>query len=87
MYQTSKLWSIRFAGGVMKENAIERHAKVQAARESAKPMTLGQTIGVLEYIGCAAGPEEKDGGFNEQTIHAARSAIHHIKRLRRNKET
>ena len=64
------------------ENAIERRARVRSARLLERPMTLRNTVHILKYIGDVDQPEEKHGGFHEQTIHAARSALHHIERLR-----
>jgi len=46
-------------------------------------MTLRNTIHLLKYIGDVDQPEHERGGFHEQTIQAARSALHHIERLRR----
>ena len=65
------------------ENAIERRARVRSARVLKRPMTLRNTVQILKYIGDVDQPEQEHGGFHEQTIQAARSALHHIERLRR----
>jgi len=65
------------------ENAIERRARVRSARLLDRPMTLRKTVIILKYIGDVDQPEQEHGGFHEQTIQAARSALHHIERLRR----
>ena len=65
------------------ENAIERRARVRAARLAQRPMTLRNTIAILRYIGDVDQPEQDYGGFHDGTIHAARSVLHHIERLRR----
>ncbi len=48
-------------------------------KETEKLLTLRQTLKNLRYI--AESPEQKYGGFHEQTILCAKSAIHHIKKL------
>lgn len=65
------------------ENEIERRARVRSARLSERPMTFRNTVEILKYIGDVDQPEPEYGGFHEQTIQAARSALHHIERLRR----
>lgn len=65
------------------ENAIERRARVRYARLLERPMTLRNTVKILKYIGEVNQPEQDHGGFHEQTIQAALSALHHIERLLR----
>ena len=65
------------------ETIAERRARVRSARLLERPMTLRNTIHILKYISDADQPEHEHGGFHEQTIQAARSALHHIERLRR----
>ena len=52
-------------------------------RESEKPLNLRQTIKMLRYIGDPLQPAKRYGGFDEQTVRAARSALYHINRLRK----
>ncbi len=53
-------------------------------KETEKLLTLRQTIKSLRYI--AESPTQEYGGFHEHTILCAKSAIHHIKRLKANRE-
>jgi hypothetical protein len=64
------------------ENAIERRARVRSARLLERPLSMRATLATLNYIGDVDQPEEEYGGFHPHTIRTARSAAHHIKRLR-----
>ena len=50
------------------------------AKQAQKLLTLRQTLASLRYI--AESPSHENGGFHEQAILCAKSAIHHIKKLR-----
>ena len=50
---------------------------------NAKPWTMKQTLDGLRYI--AKSPKPEHGGFHPQTVAIAKSALHHIKRLREKK--
>lgn len=46
-------------------------------------LSFKNTVQVLEYIGALHQPEIENGGFNNYTISAARSALFHINKLMR----
>jgi hypothetical protein len=65
------------------ETIAERRARVRSTRLLERPLSLRDTITTLKYIGDVDQPEQDCGGFHEHTIRTARSALHHIERLRR----
>ncbi len=67
----------------MTETIAARRARVRSARLLERPMTLRNTLYILKYIGDVDQPEQEHGGFHEQTIQAARSALLHLRRLRK----
>ena len=58
----------------------EERARIKR-RKDAGIMTMLATKGALRYIGALYQPEQDAGGFSDQTIIAARSALHHMERL------
>jgi hemerythrin-like domain-containing protein len=64
------------------ETIAERRARVRVARLSERTLSLRDTITTLKYIGDVDQPEHEHGGHHAHTIRTARSALHHIERLR-----
>ena len=59
-------------------NAIEQTKARVKRRKNMKTLTLSQTREILRYIATADQPEHEHGGFHDNTILAARSALHHL---------
>ena len=59
-------------------NAIEERRARAKRRKGMKTLTLSQTRAILRYISDADQPEQEHGGFHDNTILAARSALHHL---------
>ena len=56
--------------------------EMRAARRMAMGVaTLADTADLLTYIATPDQPEQEYGGFHDTTIHAARSALHHLVKL------
>lgn len=54
-----------------------------ARRKAMKMLNMKDTLNVLRDIGDLDQPDTAWGGFHDTTILAARSALHHIGRLRK----
>lgn len=56
--------------------------EMRAARRMAMGVaTLADTADLLTYIATPDQPEQEYGGFHDTTIHAARSALHHLDKM------
>ena len=63
-------------------DASVRKKLIRGIRLSEKPMGLRSTMEGLKYIGDVDQPTHEQGGFHDQAILTARSALLHIKKLR-----
>ena len=61
---------------------VKDEREMRAARRMAMGVaTLADTTNLLTYIATPDQPEQEYGGFHDTTIHAARSALHHLVKL------